>query len=144
MAEANRKPIDLTLTDSDMNMVMMMTAMVIMMSLVMNRFIAPVTQQLAAQSYIGINDPRWVYATHNLTYLDLINEKPYQSWMIAFIINQGPDPVDVAINYPAESFTIEVGGTRTINRSGAQERICVMFFKCEPGRRATVSITGEY
>lgn len=135
------------LDDSDWNMIMMMMMMFVMVSIMtsgLTQVSGTVAQQVAAQSYSGINDPRVVNATPMLSYIDLINEKPYQPWMIAFIVNRGPYGVDIAINYPAESFHIEAGGTRTINRSGAQERISVMFFQCEPGQRAEVEVTGEY
>lgn len=138
---------DFGLDDSDMNMIIMMMMMFVMMSMMasgLGNTFGVISQQASAQSYSGINDPRLLNITRNLTYIDLINEKPYQPWMIAFIVNRGPSDVYVAINYPGETFIIEPGGTRTINRSGAQERIGVIFFNCDPGRSTVVSITGEY
>lgn len=138
------KELDLSFSDTEMMMMMALPMVMMMMASMMQGQLAPVSQALAAQSYSGINDPRIVNATHLVTWLDFINDKPYQPWMLAFIINEGPDPVYVAINYPGESFRIDPGGTRTISRTGAQERIGVLFFTCDHGQRATLSVTGEY
>lgn len=146
------KSVDIMPNDDDWTMIMMMTMMMAVMALMLPRMLnftstqAITSSSTAAnpQSYQGINDPRVINVTANMVYLDLINEKPYQPWMIAFIINDGPNPVNVAINYPGDTFRIDPGGTRTINRQGAAERIGVLFFQCDATQRATLRITGEY
>lgn len=135
--------------DDIMNSVIPIMGMMIVLPTILSRSsIAQDTnamaQQMSLQVYQGINDPRWVDANSNLKYIDLINEKPYQPWMMAYIVNHGPYPVDIALNYPAESFTVGIGETRTINRSGARERINVLFFICGAGQTARISVTGEY
>ena len=153
---ADNLPVKQGFMEDDMES-MMMIMMMLMMSMVMSGVLAGVNTQSTRSAgvvgsaitthgadYDGINDPRTVNVTAAMSYLDFINEKPYQPWMIAYIVNDGPYPVNVSINYPSESFSIDAGATRTINRSGAAERIGVLFFKCEPGQRAVVRITGEY
>jgi hypothetical protein len=83
-------------------------------------------------------------ATETLSWIDFIHNHPYTPLMSIFLINDGPDAVEVAINYPNDRFTMQPGETRTIERSGAQERIAIIFFKCAEGETATVRVEGEY
>jgi len=135
--------------DSIMDSITPMIGMMIMMPMILSKSsiaqdTSAIAQQMELQAYQGINDPRWIEVNNTLQYFDFINDKPYQPWMIAYIVNYGPYPVNVSINYPGEFFTIEAGGTRTINRSGARERLNVLFFQCEDSDTARVSVTGEY
>ncbi|GAI81825.1 unnamed protein product, partial [marine sediment metagenome] len=79
-----------------------------------------------------------------LRYLDARFDYPYTFWISAYFVNNGPDEVEIAINYPDDKFTIKPNGTVTVNRSGAQERIATIFYVCEKGKTAEVEITGEY
>ena len=106
--------------------------------------ILPVTQQAQAQAYQGRSITKKVEANDTLKYFDVRHDYPYTLWISAYFINDGPDPVEIAINYPDDRFTIKPNGTTTVNRSGAQERIAVIFYICEKGKTAEVEITGEY
>lgn len=106
--------------------------------------ILPITQQAQAQAYHGRTVTKTVKANDNLKYLDVRYDYPYTLWISAYFINNGPDPVEIAINYPDDRFTISPDGTTTVNRAGAQERIAVVFYICERGKTAEVQITGEY
>lgn len=99
---------------------------------------------LSAQAYQGKADPRVLNATSELGWIDLIHDYPYTPWISAYFINDGPDTVEVAINYPNDRFTINSGETVTVNRSGAQEKIAIIFFKCAEGETASVRVTGEF
>ena len=117
--------------------------LMVMMGMMLLMAVLPATQQAQAQTYAqayqGVNDPRTIKATDKLQWLDL-----YTPWINAYFIQDGPDPVEIAINHPGDKFTMRPGETITINRSGAQERIMVIFYVCQRGKTATVRITGEY
>ena len=140
--------LDMGFSDSDITM-MMMVMMMAMMSVVMSQLV-PATQAqaaaLEAQSYHGIEDPRPnVVVTKSLSWLNLVTDYPYKTWISAYIINDGPSDVEIAINYPNETFIMKPRETNTINRTGARdEKIAVMFFRCTNGLRATLRITGTY
>ncbi|GAI62973.1 unnamed protein product, partial [marine sediment metagenome] len=114
--------------------------LMVMMGLVLLVAILPVTQyaqaQAQAQAYMGRTVTKTVKANGNLKYLDVRYDYPYTLWISAYFINDGPDPVEIAINYPDDRFTIKPNGTVTVNRSGAQERIAVIFYVCERGKTA--------
>ena len=133
----------LTTYDDDIMNVMPKVLMV-MLGLVLLATILPVTQQVQAQAYQGRTVTKTLKANSNLRYLDVRYDYPYTLWISAYFINDGPDPVEIAINYPDDRFTIKPNGTVTVNRSGAQERIAVIFYVCERGKTASVQITGEY
>ena len=118
--------------------------LMVIFGLVLLMAILPVTQNAQAQAYQGRSVTKTVKANGELKYLDVRYDYPYTLWISAYFINDGPDPVEIAINYPDDRFTIKPNGTVTVNRSGAQERIAVIFYICERGKTAEVQITGEY
>ncbi len=137
----------LTTYDDDMMNAMPQMLMVMMM-MVLLMAVLPVTQSLTqsvqAQAYLGRTVSKTKEADGNLRYLDVRFDYPHTLWISAYFINDGPDPVEIAINYPDERFTIKPNETVTVNRSGAQERIAVVFYVCERSKTASVRITGEY
>ncbi|MDD5082740.1 MAG: hypothetical protein PHU08_05140 [Dehalococcoidales bacterium] len=104
----------------------------------------PAAQYFQAQTYEGRPYAKVHNASETLSWRDLIHEWPYTPLMNVFLINDGPDAVEVAINYPNERYIIQPNETRTITRTGAEERIAVIFFICGRGETATVRVEGEY
>lgn len=103
------------------------------------------TQMLQAQAYHGTEDPRTVHVTNNLSWINLIYNYPFRSWISAYFINDGPSSVEVGINYPDDRFLIKPNETITVNRTGAlDEKINVIFFICHPGLKATVRVIGTF
>ena len=133
----------LTIYDDDI-MNAMPKVLMVMFGLMFLMAILPITQQAQAQAYHGRSVTKTVKANGELKYLDVRYDYPYTLWISAYFINNGPDPVEIAINYPDDRFTIKPNGTTTVSRSGAQERIAVIFYVCEKGKTASVQITGEY
>lgn len=129
---------------------MMVLMMIIMVSVVITMLPSLAQQvqvqayQLQAQAYQGRTDPRTVQANSNLKWLDVSHDFPYAPWISAYFVNDGPDPVWVAINYPDDKFVINPKETNTVERTGAQERIAIIFYVCERGKKASLRITGEY
>lgn len=104
----------------------------------------PTARYLQALQYRGILDPREIRVDSRFTWIDLIHDPPYRPWVHAFIINDGPDPVQMGINHPSDLEVLGIGETRTIDRTGADELIMSIFFVCPPGMKALVRVTGEY
>ena len=129
--------------DSDMTMIMMM----VMMAAIMSQFISPIAQAQAqmiqTQAYTGVEDPRKLRAIHLLQWIDLAHDEPFTPWISAYFINDGPNTVEIGINFPDDRFEIMVGETITVTRSGAEERINIIFYTCRSGR-ANVRVTGVY
>ena len=108
----------------------------------------PATQQIAQElqtlSYRGKLDSPEHTSTETLSWIDLIHDYPYIPWISAYFINDGPDAVEIAVNYPNDRFILNPMETITVSRPGAEERIAIIFFKCAQGETARVRITGEY
>ena len=102
------------------------------------------TQALQVLQYRGITDPRELHIDDRFTWIDLIHDPPYRPWVHAFIVNDGPGPVEIGINHPSDREVVGEGETRTVDRSGADELIMSIFFICPPGETALVKVTGEY
>lgn len=152
MADVTKRnePVEL-FSDSDMTMVMTMVMMVMMMSMILPNVIQQTQSSLGAQSlsvkaqsFEGQEDPRYPIATNQLQWINLIYDYPFKPWVSAFIVNDGPSSVEIGINYPDDRFLMYPGETRTITRTGAEERISILFYICSPGLRANLRITGVY
>ena len=140
---------DFGMDDSMMDMMMPMMMMIMMMVLVqslpaLTQGAEAQTQALEAQAYGGEEDPRTIHATGLLSWINLIYDYPFKPWVSVFIINDGPSAVEIGINYPDDRFTMQPRETRTITRTGAEERIKIMYFKCFPGVDSTLRVTGVY
>ncbi len=133
----------LTTYDDDM-MDAMPQVLMLLFGVMFLMAILPITQSAQAQAYQGRSIPKTVKANGELKYFDVRYDYPYTLWISAYFINDGPDSVEIAINYPGDKFTIRMNETITVSRSGAQERIATIFYNCEKGKTATVRITGEY
>ncbi|MBA7592939.1 hypothetical protein ES708_35141 [subsurface metagenome] len=72
--------------------------------------ILPVTQQAQAQAYFGRTVTKKVEANDTLKYFDVRHDYPYTLWISAYFINNGPDPVEIAINYPDDKFKWDYNG----------------------------------
>lgn len=142
------------MADKDINDTMMdamiysiaFAAMIVGLGPFIQRMLAttPLARHLEAQAYQGKTDPKEHTATEELRWIDLVHEYPYTPWISAYFINDGPDAVEIAINYPNDRFTLNPMETVTVTRTGAQERIAIIFFKCAEGETASVRIIGEY
>lgn len=129
----------------DIDIMPIMTALLMV---IMIATITPITQtlqaQVQAQAYSGQEDPRTVRATNILSWINLVYDYPFQPWVSAYFINDGPSAVEIGINYPDDRFTMKPRETITVTRSGAEERIKIIYFICHPGLHADMRVTGVY
>jgi len=137
---------DLGLGDIDF-----MPMMMIMMMVIMVQLIVPLAEQsqaqaqaLQAQSFVGNEDPRIINVTNRLSWINLVYDYPFQPWISAYFINDGPSAVEIGINFPDDRFVVNPGETITVTRSGAEERIKIIYFICRPGVAAVLRVTGAY
>lgn len=128
------------ITESDI----MMVAMIGLIIMTMYQFLAPMTRFTQSLSYHGVADPHILRATSTMQWLDVRDNAYNAPWISAFFINDGPGPVEIGINYPDDRLIVNPLETRTIRRGGAEERISIIFYICEPGRTAAVRVEGEY
>lgn len=140
---AKRGEMDIGIDLSDLMMIMMMIMMVSLLTTVVPAA-TQTTQALQTLQYRGITDPREVRVDDRFIWIDLIHDPPYRPWVHAFIINDGPDPVQIGINHPSDLEVLGVDETRTVDRTGADELIMSIFFVCSHGQKALVRVTGEY
>ncbi len=95
------------------------------------------------ESFEGNLDIRTLNATDELQCLSLIARWPFTPWVSAFFINRGPDEVYIRINR-SEEIKMEVGETRTIDHTHAEERIEQIYYKTNPGETASVTVEAYY
>ncbi len=137
---------DLGIDMSDMMMIMMMVMMMSLLPAITSTAAtsSQTAQALQAQTYVGRTDRRTFRATSKLQWIDLVHDHPWFPWSWATFENSGPDEVHIGINAPAENFDILPGGSMSVDRKGAIEKMNVIFFQCNPGETATVEVRGEY
>ena len=104
-----------------------------------------IRKSLEKQDLKGELDPRDIGATEKKQFLDLITDRPYQPWINAFFVNDGPDTVYLFINRIKDTpHTLKTGETLTLDHSHASERISQIFYYCDAGETASVRVTGQY
>jgi hypothetical protein len=124
---------------------MMIVSMMVFLPMIIKSFGSRLgIGQAQTLAYRGRTDSRELQAIPTLKWIDLIADPPYTPWVLCFIINDGPGAVEIAINQPNDRFIMASGETRTINRTGAEEKISSLFYVAEPGFTALLRITGEY
>ncbi len=104
-----------------------------------------IRKSLERQDFKGVLDPRVLSATEKKEFLDLITDRPYQPWINAFFVNDGPDTVYFFINRITDTpHTLKSGETITLDHSHADERIDQIFYYCDAGSTASVRVSGQY
>ncbi|GAI95438.1 unnamed protein product [marine sediment metagenome] len=106
--------------------------------------VTQLTQYLEAQAYVGLIDDRTLNATPTMQWLNLISNPPYHPWITAYFFNDGPHSVFIAINNPNELTQLAMGEDKTVDMTGADRRIELVFFKSNRGERASVRVIGKY
>lgn len=101
-------------------------------------------QYYAAQAYVGLTDDRVLNATPTMQWLNLISDPPYNPWITAYFFNDGPHSVFIGINNPDELTQLASGEDKTIDMTGADRRIELVFYKSNIGERASVRVIGKY
>ncbi len=133
------------ITSGVMKLLMMIVVAALMVDVVTRLTSSSLTTQyIQSQMYQGVTDPRECDVTSEGYILDLVGVGHFAEWVSAEFINDGPDSVWIAINYPDEKFEIKADEGASINRIGALERIKVIYFYCDTGETAKVRIIGEY
>jgi len=71
--------------------------------------------------------------------------RPLQNLVSAFIINRGPNAVYIAINSGLnKTLHILAGESRTLSYADADKRIEKIYYWCDAGNTASVSVEGHY
>ena len=108
----------------------------------------PVTQAaqryFASQRYSGQIDPRTLDATEELRWINLVDYPPYTPWISATFYNEGPDKVYIAVNRPDNWLGLDKRRSFIPNLAGGDTRIEIVYYKCEPGKTAEVTVEGKY
>ncbi len=105
--------------------------------------LSKVNRHLGKAEFEGILDPRVLSATDELQELAPAYDWPFTPWICAYFINDGPDEVVIVIN-DSEAFTMKLKETQTIDQTHANERIRVIYYKCNPGESASVRVRGQF
>lgn len=142
---------DFDLFDDDgmMSMMMMMIMMIIMTALIGSATQASVgTANASISPYdyeaAGEVTYRATQATQVLKFMDLIHDPPYEEWNTAYIINDGPYPVEIGINHPHDRFVMLPREGVIVDLTHAKNKIAIIFIVCLPSQNAIVRVTGGY
>lgn len=106
--------------------------------------LARIRKSLEKEEFEGIVDHRDLAATDQLQWIDLIDRWPNTPWVSAFIINDGPNDVLLAINNAYNWIPIKPRETRLVKHGKADRRIETIYYRCDPGNTALVRVDGEF
>ena len=104
-----------------------------------------IRKALEREHFKGKVDTRELPVTDQYQFINLFDDWPHTPWISCLIINYGPDTVKVQINGVQETWLkIKKNETRTIRRSGADERIERFAYQCDPGGTGLLEVEAEY
>jgi len=146
---------ELTTVDEDIGIEisdLMLIVMVMVVASLMTNVVTPVAQQLQAQAYQGLTDSRVLIAKPQLQYVNLLSSPPYKPWITASFHNDGWTEggvhydwsVFIGINNPDELHELASGEDYMVNMTGSDRRIEFIFYKTNPGQKASVRAVGKY
>lgn len=124
--------------DSVMQMMMMVMVMFVVIPMLP---VAQAAQQYyQGQQYEGQQSSCALSATSALQHIVLPNP-----WVGAFLINDGPNTVEIRFNDEnSMPYILNPNETRTVSRIGADNRIYAIYYNCYPGGTATIRADGVY
>ncbi len=97
------------------------------------------------EEFEGKKDSRTLNATDQLQWIDLINRFPNKPWATATFFNDGPvNRVYIAINDPLDWTPLNFGETLPVDYTKADERISLIYYRCDAGATASVRAVGKY
>lgn len=106
--------------------------------------LAKIRKSLEKEDFSGRVDIRPLASTDVMQMTEYTLDWPFVPLIGAFIINNGPNDVRIAINEPLDWIDIIVTGTRTISHSHAKRRIDRIYYVCAAAGTAAVVIEGQY
>jgi len=102
-----------------------------------------IRRSLEREEFEGELDPRPLAATDVVQSLEL-DEYPNVPWATATLVNDGPNPVFVAINNLAKPTTLNMNERVTLDFTKGDRRIEFVYYWCGPGNTASVRAVGKY
>ncbi len=145
---------DIGVDMSDMMMIIMMVVMVSVVSglATTTAQATQTTQALQAQSYEGLTYSKVLHANSVLQWENLVSGPPYAPLVTVSFHNDGwldsgvhyDWSVFIGINNPDELHELASGEDYEVDMSGGGRRIEFIYYKTEPGQRASVRVAGKY
>lgn len=104
-----------------------------------------VEKSLKKEEFEGKEDPRTLSATDKVQFISLVRDHPLTPWVTAYFYNDDPaNSVYISINNPYEWNEIKKGEESFKDRLKADRRIELIYYKCDPGKTASVRVLGKY
>jgi len=124
---------------------MMSTFSIVILGVVMAVAVTSALGQLMQRyTYYGATDYRDLEADGTLKWTYLVDDPPHMPWVTAHLFNKGPGLALVSINSPDGFTPLNKGDSLEANFSGADRRIEVIYYRCNPGEHASVRAEGKY
>ena len=92
----------------------------------------------------GRLDERTLSATGTSQYVDLLQAYPNIAYATVSFYNSGLDTVKISVNNPSDWSSIAINDTLSLDFTKADRRIEVIYYMCDPGNTATVTVKGKY
>lgn len=101
-------------------------------------------QHLAKQEFLGEVDPRELSVTDQVQVISLIHHWPFVPWIAAYFFNDGPHEAYIAINAALDWTKLNKSEDARFNFAGSEQRIYIIYYKCDAGETASVRVVGKY
>lgn len=103
-----------------------------------------ITEHLKKGEFEGHVDPRTLSVTDQVQSLALLLEWPFRPWITASAHNYGPDTAYLSINCDYGWLPLKNGEDHKFHFQFSEERIYLVYYRCDPGKTASVQINGKF
>lgn len=106
--------------------------------------LSKLNQHFKKEEFEGYEFFRTLPVTDQIQSITLIGDWPFAPLISAYFFNKGEQKAYIQVNYPGEWFELEKGESAQISHAGANRRIEIIYYKCDDGETASVSVLGKY
>jgi hypothetical protein len=106
--------------------------------------LARIRKSLEKEEFEGRLAKKTLSVTDSPQWINLLEESPHKAWITATFYNDGGDTAYIAINKDYDYIELRDTEELPIDFSKADERIRLIYYKCNPGETASVRAVGKY
>ena len=106
--------------------------------------LARIRKALEREQFEGRLDNKTLSCTDKVGWINLLEESPHRAWISATFYNDGTNTAYIAINKDYKYIELRDTEELPIDFSKADERIRLIYYKCNPGETASVRVVGKY
>lgn len=96
------------------------------------------------EEFLGRVDPRTLNVTDQIQPLAILLDWPFRPWISAAAHNYGPDTAYLSVNLNYDWIPLQINEDHLFDFKSSEDRIYLVYYKCDLGKTARVQINGKF